>query len=88
MHVQLISLYLLLSVYHVALITVNYMYLLRQLYQILSLYLPSPFSLLSLSLSLCRYQLYGHWKNDTYDKHPELINAKTETLSRGRYMMK
>ena len=53
MHVQLISLYLLLSVYHVALITVNYMYLLRQLYQILSLYLPSPFSLLSLSLCLC-----------------------------------
>ena len=41
MHVQLISLYLLLSVYHVALITVNYMYLLRQLYQI-SLSLPPP----------------------------------------------
>ena len=37
---------------------------------------------------LCRYQLYGHWKNDTYDKHPELIGAKTETLSRGRYIMK
>ena len=44
MHVQLISLYLLLSVYYVSLITVNSMYLLRQLYQI-SLSLSLPLSL-------------------------------------------
>ena len=36
----------------------------------------------------CRYQLYGHWKNDSYDKHPELIDARTQTLTRGRYIMK
>ena len=35
-----------------------------------------------------RYQLYGHWKNDTYEKHPELIEARTQILSRGRYIMK
>ena len=50
-------------------------------------YLP-PSLPLSLSPIISRYQLYGHWKNDAYDKHPELIDAKTETLSRGRYMMK
>ncbi len=85
MHVKLISMYSRLSIHCVALIivnpvpsqaiTINYIKFLVSLSP-----LPSP--------SLCRYQLYGHWKNDTYDKHPELISAKTETLSRGRYMMK
>jgi len=35
-----------------------------------------------------RYQLYGHWKNDTYEKHPDLMEARTQTISRGRYIMK
>ena len=35
-----------------------------------------------------RYQLYGHWKNDSYNAHPVLIEAKTETLNRGKYIMK
>ncbi len=35
-----------------------------------------------------RYQLYGHWKNGSYDTHPLLIDVKSETLSRGRYIMK
>ncbi|XP_064404641.1 THO complex subunit 2-like isoform X2 [Halichondria panicea] len=35
-----------------------------------------------------RYQLYGRWKNDSFQHHPELIDAKTETLNRGKFIMK
>ena len=35
-----------------------------------------------------RYQLYGHWKNESYDLHPIMIDKKSEILSRGRYIMK
>ena len=54
-----------------------------------------------LTLSLCRavtevrvtvtgyrYHLYGRWKNDSYDKHPELMVAKATTLNRAKYIMK
>ena len=41
------------------------------------------------TLSTCyRYQLYGRWKNDSFQHHPELIDAKTETLNRGKFIMK
>ena len=36
----------------------------------------------------CRYQLYGRWKNNSFQFHPELIDAKTETLTRGKFIMK
>lgn len=35
-----------------------------------------------------RYHLYGRWKNDSYDKHPELMVAKATTLNRAKYIMK
>ena len=42
----------------------------------------------SVSLSLCSYHLYGRWKNDSYDKHPDLMVAKATTLNRAKYIMK
>ena len=43
-----------------------------------------------LSPTLCvdRYELYGRWKNRSYGLYPELMEAKTQTLAQGRYIMK
>lgn len=38
--------------------------------------------------NLIRYQVYGHWKNSTYDLHPLLTDMRTETMNRGKYIMK
>ncbi|XP_043830646.1 THO complex subunit 2-like [Dromiciops gliroides] len=35
-----------------------------------------------------RYRLYGQWKNETYDTHPNLIKAKAQTVDRAKYIMK
>ena len=35
-----------------------------------------------------RYELYGRWKNRSYGVYPELMEAKTQSLSQGRYIMK
>jgi THO complex subunit 2 len=35
-----------------------------------------------------RYELYGRWKNRSYGIYPELMEARTQTLSQGRYIMK
>ncbi|XP_036596611.1 THO complex subunit 2-like [Trichosurus vulpecula] len=35
-----------------------------------------------------RYRLYGQWKNETYNNHPHLVKAKTQTTDRAKYIMK
>lgn len=35
-----------------------------------------------------RYMLYGYWKNQSYDRHPDLMTMKADILNRGKYIMK
>ena len=35
-----------------------------------------------------RYQLFGHWKNSSYDLHPEMMQVRASTVARGKYIMK
>ena len=32
--------------------------------------------------------LYGYWKNESYMLHPDLMIIKSETLTKGKYIMK
>ena len=32
--------------------------------------------------------LYGYWKNESYMLHPDLMIVKSETLTKGKYIMK
>ena len=47
-------------------------------------------ALLCVCVCVCcgRYELYGRWKNRSYGVYPELMEARTQTLSQGRYIMK
>jgi len=35
-----------------------------------------------------RYRLYGEWKNVTYDRHPQLLLAKAQTIDKTKYIMR
>ncbi|XP_030637187.1 THO complex subunit 2 [Chanos chanos] len=35
-----------------------------------------------------RYRLYGQWKNESYNNHPQLVKVKAQTVDRARYFMK
>nr|CAB3266946.1 THO complex subunit 2-like [Phallusia mammillata] len=35
-----------------------------------------------------RYRLYGEWKNLTYEKYPQLLLAKSQTIDRTKYIMR
>jgi len=35
-----------------------------------------------------RYQLYGYWKNHSYELYPSLLLAKALTINRAKYIMK
>ena len=37
---------------------------------------------------MCRYRLYGQWKNESFLVHPRLLRAKTDVLDRAKYIMK
>jgi len=37
-------------------------------------------------MSLCRYQLYGQWKSQSYYTQPELIAARINTLKKAKYI--
>nr|XP_002128581.1 THO complex subunit 2-like [Ciona intestinalis] len=35
-----------------------------------------------------RYRLYGEWKNEAYEKHPELLLAKAQIIDKTKYIMR
>ena len=37
---------------------------------------------------LIRYRLYGDWKNNIYESHPELLLAKAQIIDKTKYIMR